>query len=204
MCPMYKALIILGLLRDGPRSGYNLHQAVRAHGELYADLKKGNLYYLLDRLAADGYLDVRVEQGARGPRGERLIYSVTAAGEQRFLDLLRDELRSYDPAHTGVGVAIVFLAQLTPHEAITLLTERLRAVQRRQMAVAAEFDGIPARGPLLAIAADHLLGQIDAEIAWIERSLAALRDLGWGRAAEEYARHVARADADRPVPAAST
>jgi len=58
--------------------GYELHRVVAAHGELYADLKKANVYYLLDRLATDGYVLVRTEPGAPGgARGERLVYEIT-------------------------------------------------------------------------------------------------------------------------------
>jgi len=90
---MHKILLILGLLHHGPLHGYELHRIIRAHGELYADLKKANLYYLLDRLAADGYLHVDVEPGARGARGERLVYTLTDAGRDRFDTLLREALR---------------------------------------------------------------------------------------------------------------
>ena len=44
---MHKSLLILGLLVHRPLHGYELHRIVRAHGELYTDLKKANLYYLL-------------------------------------------------------------------------------------------------------------------------------------------------------------
>ena len=50
---MHKLLILLGLLHQGPLHGYELHRIVRAHGELYTDLEKANLYYLLDRLAKE-------------------------------------------------------------------------------------------------------------------------------------------------------
>jgi DNA-binding PadR family transcriptional regulator len=42
-----------------PFHGYELYQIIRAHGELYADPKKANLYYLLDRLAKKGDLVVQ-------------------------------------------------------------------------------------------------------------------------------------------------
>jgi DNA-binding PadR family transcriptional regulator len=42
-----------------PLHGYELYQIIRAHGELYADPKKANLYYLLDRLAKKGDLVVQ-------------------------------------------------------------------------------------------------------------------------------------------------
>ncbi len=118
---MHKGLLILGLLHNHPLSGYDLHRIVRAHGELYTDLKKANLYYLLDRLAKDGYVKVRAEPGARGPRGERLVYSSTKKGRERFIELLYEILRN------------------------------------------------------------HLLCLIDAELQWIDRSLAHLRTVGWAR-----------------------
>jgi DNA-binding PadR family transcriptional regulator len=176
---MHKVLLLLGLLRQGPMSGYDLHRIVRAHGELYTDLKKGNVYYLLDRLAVDGYLRVEAEPGARGPRGERLIYSLTEQGRARFDELLRAVLRSYDTVHTGVDVAIVFLGQLPPSEALALLEERRQTVEARRAQVGAELGDPAALPPLERIVADHLLSLMDAEIAWVDRALAGLRQNGW-------------------------
>ena len=86
---MHKALLVLGLLQGGPKTGYDLHRIVRAHGELYTDLKKANLYYLLERLAAEGYLEMEAKPGGRGPRRERLVYALTPRGRERFGELLR-------------------------------------------------------------------------------------------------------------------
>jgi len=177
---MHKALLLLGLLLNHPRSGYELHRIVRAHGELYTDLKKANLYYLLDRLAREGYLRVKAEPGARGPRGERLVYSLTKKGRQRFIELVREILRTFEPAHTGVDVAVVFLAELPRSEALTLLLERHKIVSARREAAAAELSDFATRGPLPKIAADHLMSLIDAELKWIDRSMAHLREVGWG------------------------
>src|SRR5579884_1034072 len=176
---MHKVLLILGLLRRGPRSGYDLHRLVRSHGALYTDVKKANLYYLLDRLAREGALAVRTEPGARGPRGARLIYSLTDAGRARFDELLRTVLRAYDPVHTGVDVAVAFLARLRPAEARSLLAERRETVALRRQQVAAELADAAMQGPMTRIAGDHLLGLIDAELAWVERTLAALEDPTW-------------------------
>ena len=46
-----RTLMVLGLLKAGPRHGYELHRIVVAHGSLYADFKKPTLYHLLHRLA---------------------------------------------------------------------------------------------------------------------------------------------------------
>ncbi len=177
---MHKALLLLGMLLNGPLYGYQLHQIVRAHGELYADLKKANLYYLLDRLAKDGYLAMEVESGARGARGERLIYVVTEKGRAHFYQLLRETLLRYEPVHTGVETAVVFLSYLAPAESIALLQERRRSVQERQVRVVAELGRAGENAPLVVIASDYLISLIDAELAWIDRSLNYLETVGWG------------------------
>jgi DNA-binding PadR family transcriptional regulator len=172
---MHKALLVLGLLQTGPKSGYDIHRIVRAHGELYTDLKKANLYYLLERLARDGCLEVQAEPGARGPRGERLVYSLTEPGRRHFQELLRTVLRDYTPIHSGVEIAIVFLGHVCNAEAVALLEQRRATVVDRRSQVASELGDFASHGTLQRIAADHLLSQIDAELAWVERSLAELR-----------------------------
>jgi DNA-binding PadR family transcriptional regulator len=167
---MHKVLQILGLLLAGPRTGYELHRIVSAHGRLYADLKKGNLYYLLDRLATDGYLDVKAETGARGPRGERLIYALTDRGRARFHELLRQVLRTYEPATSNIGSAVVFLPHLAASDVVALLNERRRSIVERR----AEVEGRNSpdvRDTLIGLSFEHLLALMDADLAWTEKVL---------------------------------
>src|SRR5215472_3427892 len=137
---MHKELHLLGLLQSGPKTGYQLHRITKAHGELYTDLKKGNVYYLLDRMARSGELEVTAEAGAPGPRRERLIYAITENGQQRFHELLRAVLRTYDLPHTGVEVGMVFLPYLDVSEATQLLLERRSAVLDRRTAVEGDMQ----------------------------------------------------------------
>ncbi len=176
---MHKVLLLLGLLLPGPLYGYELHRIVRAHGELYADLKKANLYYLLERLATEGFLHVETEAGARGARGERLIYEITGQGRERFMELLREIMQTYEPVHTGVDTAVVFLAYLPRAEGLQLLAERQHIVAERRAQVVADLGDQEKNGPLVRIAGDHLLSLIDAELAWIARSLQYLYDIDW-------------------------
>ncbi len=170
---MHKELHLLGLLQMGPKTGYQLHGITKAHGELYTDLKKGNVYYLLDRLAKSGALEVTAEAGAPGPRRERLVYAITESGRQRFHELLRDVLRTYDLPHSGVEVGMVFLPYLDVSEATQLLAERRNAVLERRTAV--EGDMRESDHGHVSLAQDHLLCLIDAELAWIDRTLERLQ-----------------------------
>ncbi|MBA2681426.1 MAG: PadR family transcriptional regulator [Ktedonobacteraceae bacterium] len=172
---MHKVLLILGLLLRGPLHGYELYRIIEAHGELYADVKKANLYYLLDRLADEGDLEVEIESGAQGPRRERLVYTLTNQGREHFLKLLREILLTYEVIHTSVDTAIVFLSHLPLAEGIELLEERRRIVAARR----AQFPPLPSTdtAPLVRISIDHMVSLIDTELAWIDRSIAYLSSL---------------------------
>jgi DNA-binding PadR family transcriptional regulator len=170
---MHKELLLLGLLQFGPKTGYDLHRFIQAHGDLYTDLQKGNIYYLLDRLATKGFVSVVTESGARGNRGERLIYTLTDSGREHFLEMLRDNLSTFELAHTGVEVGMFFLSHLPVEEAIDLLKERRQKVFDRRTLV---NDSAQSSGHLhVSLAQDHLLMLMDAELAWIDRTLQRLR-----------------------------
>jgi DNA-binding PadR family transcriptional regulator len=174
---VHKNLLLLGLLLSGPKTGYELYRIIQEHGDLYADLKKANVYYLLDHLAQYGYLDVQAESGARGPRRERLVYSLTEKGRTRFDDLLRRVLSTYEPVPSTIGAAVVFLSHLGQDEAVGLLEERRQSVidQRTQVA---DFRSDERPDTLVDLALDHLLALIDADLAWTDRALKQLRQTG--------------------------
>jgi DNA-binding PadR family transcriptional regulator len=172
---VHKRLLLLGLLRNGPLSGYELHRIVRAHGDLYADLKKANIYYLLERLEQESKVSKTVEGGARGRRGERLIYKLTAAGRREFDRLLRRVLLDFELAHSGVDVAVVFLASVSREEALALFEARRGLVAARRERVVGELEQVAKGTEFQRIASDHIVSTIDAELDWIDRSLTSLR-----------------------------
>jgi len=175
----HKALLLLGLLRRGPMTGYDLNRIVRSHGPLYADLKKANIYHLLDRLAQQGHLSITVESGAPGPRGERLIYEMTASGREVLFRLLREAITAFEPSDTGLASAVVFLSELDQDEALRLLQLRRDVVRDRRTRAAEELSGLSQ--PLSRLAGDHQLALIDAELAWVTEAIALIKPGGWRR-----------------------
>jgi DNA-binding PadR family transcriptional regulator len=177
-----KTLMVLGMLQYGPKHGYELHRIVLAHGSLYADFKKPTLYHLLHRLALQGAVQVRPEAGARGPRGERLVFALAPKGHALFERLLRAALGSYDAGHITFEVASAFLALLPPDEAQELLRRRRTLVRARRAEVLAEnelMENQPPNARLAArrLAADHATMLMDAEIVWTDRAIRLLKSL---------------------------
>ncbi|MDH5277050.1 MAG: PadR family transcriptional regulator [Gammaproteobacteria bacterium] len=171
-----RTLMVLGLLKSGAKHGYELHRIVVAHGSLYPDFKKPTLYHLLHRLTLQGAVQVRPEAGARGPRGERLVFTLAPKGETLFMQLLRNALSSYDASHTGFEVATAFLGWLPAAEAQLLLHNRLGVIRLRRAEVAGQIEAMPrqpegAHMAALQLATDHSLMLLDAEIAWADRAI---------------------------------
>src|SRR3989442_15291753 len=82
-------LVILGLLSEQPRHGYELRQEVeRRLYATYINLSGGSLYYNLSQLERAGYVEKAwVEQKGRYPT--RQVYQITPAGKE----YLQAELR---------------------------------------------------------------------------------------------------------------
>jgi DNA-binding PadR family transcriptional regulator len=175
-----RALMVLGVLKAGPRHGYDIHRIMLAHGTLYADFKKPTVYHLLARLADQGAVQVRPEAGARGPRGERLVYALTPAGDALFARQLRALLSAYEDGPGNFQVAAGFLAWLPPAEAGDLLRQRCEAARARSREVEAELghllEDAPGEGGAQRmrsrfLAIDHALDRIDADIRWMEKTI---------------------------------
>ncbi len=168
-----RTLMLLGLLQRGPLHGYELYRIIVAHGAIYSDFKKPTLYHLLSSLNASGIVEMTSEAGARGRRGERMVYSLTKKGQLLFHELLRSTLGLYQPVHTGLDVAIVFMARLPPAEARALLKERRKSVLARRDLISSEPPpSTPGKRIVPAkLAIDHAHGLLDAELAWIEKTI---------------------------------
>jgi DNA-binding PadR family transcriptional regulator len=176
-----RLLMVLGVLHAGARHGYELHRILVAHGTVYADLKKPTLYHLLARLAGQGVVDLKSEAGARGPRGERLVYSITARGKALFQELLRAVLGTYDESGAGFQVAAGFLAWIPAREAQALLSKRCAGLRSRQAEMRQAIDqhlALVQNGAMTEqqatsrfLSADHLLAMMDAELAWMEKTI---------------------------------
>jgi DNA-binding PadR family transcriptional regulator len=171
-----RTLMVLGLLQDGPKHGYELHRILVAHGTLHADFKKPTLYHLLHRLTVQGAVKVHSESGTRGRRGERLVFALTPRGGELFQELLRHALSTYDRVETTFEMAAAYLPWIPAREAQALLAKRRRAIEALHAEVVNDLDHLtaqPASRMLAArsLATDHALCLLEAELAWLDRAM---------------------------------
>jgi DNA-binding PadR family transcriptional regulator len=158
-------LLLLGLLSGSSMHGYQLNEVIEQRLPLLSTIKPSTAYSRLDRLARNGLVVASIERVGRRP--ERKVYSLTDAGRERFLELLRENLRAADlPLQTG-ELGILFLRALPGDEVVALLAERREATAARRphldQMIERHTAGTPGR-----LISEHALAHLETELVWLD------------------------------------
>jgi DNA-binding PadR family transcriptional regulator len=178
---MYKQIMLLGLLLEKPMYGQQIREVIERHHNLFADfIKKPTIYYQLERLAHDGYLEVRRETVEAPGTGaahdelalrERDVYYITETGRRYFYTLLRESLGAYTPGLNQMDACLFFLQHLAPGEAVALLKERYERVACDRAAVVEQMHDASVQDGAHRLVNDHKLALLDAELNWLARTI---------------------------------
>lgn len=194
---MYKQVMLLGLLLERPMYGQQIREVIENHHHIFADfIKKPTIYYQLERLAHDGYLEVRretVEAPGTGaahdelaPR-ERAIYYITEKGRGYFYRLLRGTLGTHTPQLSEMDACLFFLDHLEPSEAVVLLKERYELIVRDRAEVLRKMQDPQVQDEAHRLVNDHKLTLLDAELNWLARTIMHLQTRAPSTLAHQYA-----------------
>jgi DNA-binding PadR family transcriptional regulator len=133
------AYVILGMVREQPRSGYEIKALVDGTTRFFWAASYGQIYPELKRLAETGLV-----VGSDAPTGgrRRTVYEITADGEEELKAWLRRPPETYEMREEGL-LKLFFAAALGPEEAVEIVrsmrAHRLAANARlRQMKPLAE------------------------------------------------------------------
>ena len=111
------AYVILGMVRDRPRSGYEIKATVDGTTRFFWAASYGQIYPELKRLAEGGLV-----VGSDIPTGgrRRTVYEITADGEEELKAWLRRPPETYEMREEGL-LKLFFAAALEPEEAVEIL-----------------------------------------------------------------------------------
>ena len=189
------AYVVLGMVRLGARSGYEVKQAVENSIRFFWTISQAQIYPSLQVLEEAGLITGRADPQGRRPRR---VFDITQAGEEALKDwLTRDEPMPFELRDTGL-LKVFFADALDREQALALLREvRQRSVDRvrtlraiEPAAKAAEAEGNVYPGLTLQLGVAYHQAIIDV-CADFERQSAASR--GGLPAAYRGAREVAGA-----------
>jgi DNA-binding PadR family transcriptional regulator len=168
---LYRRLLLLGLLRQSEMHGYRLNDFIDRFLHICSDLKRPTAYFLLDKMAREGYVRESVDREGRYP--ERKVYSITPKGEAHFLDLLRESLAGFDRARYPGDIGLAFVHELPPGERSALLAKR----RERIGAELAWMDAVPAHGGSIDLVMDRNRTLLLAELSWLDAALSRIGEI---------------------------
>lgn len=90
-------LILLSLLCEGEKYGYQLAQEIKKRSEGKLTLLEGSMYTILNRLKEYG--DVTFRSEAVGPKKIRVYYKITESGKARLNEMLVEFDEYYNIIH---------------------------------------------------------------------------------------------------------
>lgn len=159
-------LIILGLLKDKPRHGYEIKKQIKDVVSTFATPEVESIYYSLNLLEKRGF--VKKTASAARNRPEKFTYSLTAKGDQRFNTLLTKTLLNAERPNLSIDVALYFLPYLPTEVAVRRLRGRLRILSKVEEALNKLADQLKAKSSYhLKSIVDHNLELLYAEKKFI-------------------------------------
>jgi DNA-binding PadR family transcriptional regulator len=192
---MYKQVMLLGLLLERPMYGQQIREVIENHHHVFADfIKKPTIYYQLERLAHDGYLEARKENVEAPGTGyahdelalrERDVYYITEKGRSYFYKLLREALGTHVPQLSDMDACLFFLDHLETGEAVALLKERYQLVALDRAQVVQQMQDPQVQDEAHKLVNDHKLTLLDAELNWLARTIMHLQTRPAGEAAQK-------------------
>ena len=124
---MEKELILLGLLKEGPRHGYELKRIVDEKISTFAPISAGSIYYTLKGLAKDSLVSASREKKSKYP--EKEVYRITKKGERKFKELLKETCFNIKRLYRSMDIVLYFMNYLKPEEVIRGLRNRIGQVK---------------------------------------------------------------------------
>lgn len=156
-------LILLGLLKQSPKHGYEIKKEIKGILSLFAGVEMKSIYYPLTLLEKKGM--IKKSTSRSGKRPMRFVYSLTPEGEERLKKVITESLLSFKRPKFSLDLSLYFLNFIKPAIARRRLRARLSILKKlsqdlSQMVSYQKERG--ARPSLLRILA-HNLQMVDAE-----------------------------------------
>jgi len=166
-------LILLGLLKENPRHGYEIKLKIKEILNLFAGVELKSIYYPLRILEKKGL--VQKHSGKFGRRPQHYVYKLTPKGEARFGELLNKSFLDFKRPQFSLDLSLYFLKFIKPAVAERRLRGRIFILHK----VAKDLRGllknqkqeIPASSLRIL---EHNLKMLEAETGFLEGLLKTL------------------------------
>ena len=159
---------ILGLLRLGERSGYDLSKMVRGSVGYFWSPAQSQIYSVLPRLVEDG---LAVRRGVRqAPRPDKQVYRITKRGEAA-LDAWLNDPETEPAAAKNPFLLKLFLGEFMSREAVVFHIKRARTEAVAELAELEQIRPDTKAHPYDGLVLEWGLVRARAFIRWADRAV---------------------------------
>jgi DNA-binding PadR family transcriptional regulator len=155
-------LVLLGLLKESPKHGYEIKVKIKEILSLFAGLDLKSIYYPLKILERKGLVAKRA--GKEGKRPQRFIYHLTPKGENRFNELLTKSLLDFKRPQFSLDLSLYFLDYMQPDIVKRRLRARMSILEKLSRSLAEMIRSLEKkRSTSLARMVEHDLRMVNTE-----------------------------------------
>jgi DNA-binding PadR family transcriptional regulator len=159
-------LLLLGLLKESPKHGYDIKRKIKEILAIFAGVELKSVYYPLKILETKGLV---VKHAAKqGRRPQRLVYELTAKGENRFRELLTKSLLNFKRPQFSLDLSLYFLHYMNPPIARRRLRARLLILKKLSKDLTQMIDVLKKKQPSsLVNILKHNLQMLETETGFL-------------------------------------
>jgi DNA-binding PadR family transcriptional regulator len=169
-------LLVLGLVSEMPRHGYELEQVIERRGmREWTQIGFSSIYFVLGKLQRLGLVTAVKARGEKA----RKTFSLTAAGRTTLVERTLAALRTVRPTYSSVLMGMVHWPVLERDAALSALEARGDAVSEELARVRAIQVGQQPLPDFVEALFDFSIGQLTAEAEWISRTLDYMSTKPW-------------------------
>ncbi|HEX6684230.1 MAG TPA: PadR family transcriptional regulator [Candidatus Limnocylindrales bacterium] len=163
-------LVLLGLLAERPRHGYELEEVIAARGmREWTEIGFSSIYYVLGRMRSRGLVRETAEPSARGKA--RKVFAPTPAGLRELARAAETAIAEPHPVFPALLAGLANEPAIPPRRLIAALKARHRALDERIAAVRAAAAAQPGVPGFVTAIFEYSIGQLEAERRWLEHYL---------------------------------
>jgi DNA-binding PadR family transcriptional regulator len=169
-------LLILGLIYEMPRHGYELEGIIeeRAMRE-WTRIGFSSIYYVLGKLEKNGLISA---EKPSSPKAKKR-YKLTDLGKEVLIKKTLSALKTIQPTYPSLLLGLVHLAVLSRDQVLDALRTRKEALsQEIERMEGIHFEQQPLPDYVDAVF-EFSLGQLKSEADWLDRTLEYMETKAW-------------------------
>lgn len=169
-------LLVLGLVAEMPRHGYDLEQVIEQRGmREWTQIGFSSIYFVLGKLENKKLVKATTPANFKAKKS----YTITRTGKKTLADQTVTAIKSLRPTYSPLLMGMLHWPVLTKTQALEALTTRKQAMTDELNRLEnIHFNQQPLPDFVDAMF-DFSIGQLKSEAAWIENTLSYMQNKIW-------------------------